>query len=99
MVILRHTPPDAPITGWFGAVDGMTTSVEEIGTPPHQLEAVFQSGPVVPSQVPVAFTVKLELAGPVVVPSLAVIVVVSAFVSVVASIVVDCPLVKLTAVA
>jgi hypothetical protein len=45
---------------------------------------------------PVAYTVKLELAGPVVVPSLAVIVVVSAFVSVVASVVVDCPLAKLT---
>jgi hypothetical protein len=43
-------------------------------------------------------TVKLELAGPVVVPSLAVIVVTSAFVSVVASVVVDCPLVKLTVV-
>jgi hypothetical protein len=67
----------------------MTTSVEEAGTPPHQLEAVFQSVLVVPSQMPVAYTVKLELAGPVVVPSLAVIVVVSAFVRVVASVVVD----------
>jgi hypothetical protein len=74
----------------------MITSVEEAGTPPHQLEAVFQSVLVVPSQMPVAYTVKLELAGPVVVPSLAVIVVVSAFVSVVASVVVDCPLAKLT---
>jgi hypothetical protein len=43
-----------------------------------------------------ALTVKLELAGPVVVPSLAVIVAVSAFVNVVASVVVDWPLVKLT---
>src|ERR1041384_1000893 len=43
-----------------------------------------------------ALTVRLELAGPVVVPSLAVIVVVSAFFRVVASVVVDTPLVKLT---
>jgi hypothetical protein len=35
----------------------MITSVEEAGTPPHQLEAVFQSVLVVPSQVPVAYTV------------------------------------------
>jgi hypothetical protein len=76
----------------------MTTSVEEIGTPPHQLEAVFQSGPVVPSQVPVAYTVREELAGPVIPPEVAVIVVVSAFVSVVASVVVDWPFAKLTAV-
>ena len=43
-------------------------------------------------------TVRFELAGPVVVPSLAVIVVVSALRSVVASVVVETPLVKLTAV-
>ena len=45
-----------------------------------------------------AFTVKLELAGPLTVPSLAVIVVVSCFFNVVVSVVVDTPLVKLTAV-
>ena len=43
--------------GWCGAVDGMTTSVEEVGTPPHQLELVFQSVLVIPIQVPVSFTV------------------------------------------
>ncbi len=41
-------------------------------------------------------TRKLELAGPVIVLSLAVMLVVSAFLSVVASVVVDFPLVKLT---
>ena len=45
-----------------------------------------------------ALTVKLELAGPVVVPSLAVMVVVSAFRKVVARVVVETPFVKLTAV-
>src|SRR5215211_4180110 len=45
-----------------------------------------------------ASTVKLELAGPVVVPSLALMVVVSAFRKVVARVVVDTPFVKLTAV-
>ena len=44
------------------------------------------------------FTVRFELAGPAVVPSLAVIVVVSAFLNVVARTVVETPLVKLTAV-
>ena len=45
-----------------------------------------------------ALTVMLELAGPVVVPSLAVMVVVSAFRKVVARVVVDTPFVKFTAV-
>jgi hypothetical protein len=45
-----------------------------------------------------AFTVTFELAGPVVVPSSTVIVVVSALVKVVANVVVDCPFVKFTAV-
>ena len=45
-----------------------------------------------------ALTVKVELAGPVIVPSLAVIVVVSAFRNVVVRVVVEPPLVKLTAV-
>ena len=45
-----------------------------------------------------ALTVKLELAGPVVVPSPAVMVVVSAFLKVVARVVVDTPFVKFTAV-
>ena len=38
-------------------VVGMVTFVEEVGTPPHQLDAVFQSVLVTPSQVPFAVTV------------------------------------------
>lgn len=55
----------ALITGWFPP-GGIITFVAEVGTPPHQLEAVCQSVLVVPSQLPVTLTIMviaLEVAG------------------------------------
>ena len=40
------------ITAEFAVPDGMVTFVEDVGTPPHQLEAVFQSVLVLPNHVP-----------------------------------------------
>ena len=59
-MILRHNAPAALTTGWLGAVAGMSTSVEEVGIPPNQLAAVLQSLLVVPSQVPVTYTMMLD---------------------------------------
>ena len=52
IVILWHDAA-APITGWKVAVDGITTSVAEVGTPPHQFNALPQSELINPSHVPV----------------------------------------------
>ena len=51
IVILWQVPPAEPILGWFPP-DGMVTSVEAIGMPPHQLATVFQSVLDAPLQVP-----------------------------------------------
>jgi len=65
IVILLHNPPAAPMVGWFPP-DGMVTFVVAVGIPPHQLEALFQSVLVVPSQVPGLHEVELTLTIPVV---------------------------------
>ena len=44
----------ALITGLFGVPEGMVTAVEEVGTPPHQLDDVFQSELVEPNHTPLA---------------------------------------------
>ena len=53
IVRLRQMPPAAPTLGILGAVDGITTSVVEVGNVLlHQLAGVFQSELTVPPQVP-----------------------------------------------
>ena len=51
-----QTPSVFPMMGWFPPAL-MTTLVVEVGIPPHQLEALFQSVSVVPIQVPVVLIV------------------------------------------
>ncbi len=59
IVRLRHTAA-ALITGMLGALVGITTSVVLVGiTPQDQLEVVFQSVLLVPSQVPFGVIVKV----------------------------------------
>jgi hypothetical protein len=54
MVMLLATPSTPVLKfGKFGAPELITTLVDEVGIPPHQFEAVFQSVLVVPRHVPV----------------------------------------------
>ena len=57
MVMFRHTLPETPTVGAKVVPVGIMISVVEVGTPPHQLEAVFQSVLVEPIHVPGANTV------------------------------------------
>ena len=56
---IRTVPVPALRLGILGATEGMVTSVVEVGMPPHQLLAVFQSALVTPSQVPAELIVTL----------------------------------------
>ena len=58
IVKLLHSAVVVPeITGIIKGDEGILTSFDEVGTPPHQFEAVFQSVLVTPSQVTVGIIV------------------------------------------
>src|SRR5690349_10963519 len=50
-----------PITGWYGVPGNIVTSVVAVGTPPHQLPALFQSVFTIPIQVLPADTFTVEM--------------------------------------
>src|SRR5258706_2332465 len=52
LIVMFLAVPATPVRlGIFAAPDGMITSVADVGIPPHQLDAVFQSVLVTPIQV------------------------------------------------
>ena len=52
LIVIFLAVPAPPLRfGMLGAEEGIITSIVEVGTPPHQLEAVFQSVLVKPVQV------------------------------------------------
>ena len=58
LIVIFLAVPVFPLRfGILGAPDGIVTSAAEVGIPPHQLDAVFQSALVTPIQVCPGLTV------------------------------------------